>query len=122
MVSIWDGVFTQDQADRGQQVASGACTACHGARLNGVPDDPDMQAGPPLSGPEFLDEWAGRPPGALFSFSHLTMPLNDPGSLPPADYAAVVAYMLSASGAPAGDTRILLIPKTLGRIRIVPEP
>jgi mono/diheme cytochrome c family protein len=60
VLTIWDGVFTQEQADRGQQVASGACASCHGAALNGVPDDPDMQAGPPLSGEAFLDEWAGR--------------------------------------------------------------
>lgn len=91
VVTIWEGVFTPDQADHGQQVASQACAACHGTRLDGVPADPDLPGGPPLAGPEFLDEWAGRPLGALFSFSHLTMPPNDPGSLPPADYLAVAA-------------------------------
>jgi hypothetical protein len=50
------------------------------------------------------------------------MPLDDPGSLPPADYLAVVAYMLSSSGVPAGDKRLLPIPAVLGHIRMVAEP
>ena len=122
VITIWDGVFTQDQADHGQEVASAVCAACHGAGLDGVPGDPDLQAGSPLAGQAFLDEWAGRPLGALFSFSHLAMPLDDPGSLTPADYGAVVAYLLSASGVPAGDSSLLPMAAGMAHIRIMPEP
>jgi mono/diheme cytochrome c family protein len=122
VITIWDGVFSQDQAERGQEVAEEVCAACHGAGLNGVPEDHDLPAGPPLAGPAFLNEWAGRPLGALFTFSHLLMPLNNPGSLDPADYGAVVAYMLSSSGVPAGDRRLLPMVAGMQHIRITAKP
>ena len=47
LVSVWDGVFTEEQASRGQAVYPGPCGTCHGRRLNGAPDDPDMLSTPP---------------------------------------------------------------------------
>ena len=58
--SVWAGVFTEDQAARGRGVYSGACGFCHGRRLNGAPDDPDMRSTPPLARARFLREWEGR--------------------------------------------------------------
>ncbi len=50
MASVWDAVFTEAQATRGQAVYDGACGLCHGRRLNGAPDDPDMRSTPPWRG------------------------------------------------------------------------
>ena len=47
--SVWDGVFTEAQAARGRALYPGACGLCHGRRLNGAPDDPDMPSTPPLA-------------------------------------------------------------------------
>lgn len=44
MASAWDGVFTDAQAGRGEAVYEGACGLCHGRRLSGAPDDPDMRS------------------------------------------------------------------------------
>ena len=64
MISVWDGVFTEAQVNRGQTVYEGACGMCHGRRLNGAPDDPDMRSSPPLApGPN-------RPTGASLSPAH----------------------------------------------------
>ena len=56
MTSVWEGVFTEAQANRGQAVYDGACGLCHGRRLNGAPDDPDMRSTPPLARAKFLRE------------------------------------------------------------------
>jgi mono/diheme cytochrome c family protein len=120
--TIWDGVYTEAQAEHGETVARGACGLCHGSRFNGVPDDNDMSAAPPLARHKFLLNWDNRPLGAVYTYSHMTMPLSNPGFLPAEDYAALVAYMLSASGAPPGDTPLPADAIALGAIRIEPKP
>src|SRR5690606_33518073 len=45
--SIWDGVYTEAQAELGASVFPGPCGLCHGSRLNGAPDDQDMPSAPP---------------------------------------------------------------------------
>ncbi|MCE2515961.1 MAG: cytochrome c [Acidobacteria bacterium] len=101
--SVWDGVFTEAQAARGRLTYAGACGLCHGRRLNGAPDDPDMVSTPPLARARFLREWEGRSLGALLAYTRLTMPEDNPGSLTDAEYVDVIAYMLSVSRMPAGD-------------------
>ncbi|MCC6306213.1 MAG: c-type cytochrome [Rhodobacteraceae bacterium] len=120
--TIWDGVYSRDQAARGQQVARGACGLCHGSRLNGVPDDNDMKPGPPLARAYFLRVWDGRTLGAAFTYSKWTMPQANPGFLPDEDYAAVVAYMLSLTGAPPGAEPLPADARALGYITIGPKP
>ena len=57
--SVWDGVYTEDQAKRGQEAYASECSACHQPDLGG-----DGFA-PGLSGPEFASAWndslGGRP-------------------------------------------------------------
>lgn len=120
--TIWDGVFTKAQARRGQEVSRAPCGLCHGRRMNGAPDDSDMVPGPPLSRAKFIREWDGRSLGTLFTYSTATMPKSNPGFLPPEDYAAIIAYMLDLSGAPAGDEELSSDVWELGHIMIVPEP
>lgn len=120
--SIWDGVYTQAQAKEGQAVYNGACALCHGRRLDGVPEDRDMLPGPPLARAKFLRNWDGRSLGALYSYTRWTMPKSNPGFASEEDYAAMVAYMLQLSGAPAGDTPLSTDPLETGLIRIGPKP
>ena len=104
--SVWDGVFTEDQAARGRQVYFGACSLCHGRRLNGAPDDPDMVSTPSLARARFLRVWEGRSLAVLLQYTRLTMPEDNPASLTDEEYADVVAYMLSLSRMPAGDDEL----------------
>jgi mono/diheme cytochrome c family protein len=122
MASVWDGVFTEAQADRGQGVYSGACGMCHGRRLNGAPDDPDMRSTPPLARARFLRIWEGRSLATLFEFMRARMPENNPGSLTDEEYVDVIAYMLSVGGMPTGDEELRPDPQTLALAVIQQQP
>src|SRR6187401_2203776 len=79
--SIRDGVFTPEQARRGKVAYTGPCDRCHGFKLDGAPDDPDMLPAPPVAGPKFLRKWNGRTLVSLFEYVRTTMPSNNPGYL-----------------------------------------
>lgn len=121
-VSVRDGVFTASQAERGQVVYPGACGTCHGRRLNGAPDDPDMLSTPPLARAKFLRTWEGRSLATLFEHTRATMPENNPGSLTDEEYIDVIAYMLSVSGMPAGDVELEPDPQSLAHFVIEQRP
>ena len=116
--SVWDGVFTEAQAARGQDVYTGACGLCHGRRLNGAPDDPDMRSTPPLARARFLREWEGRSLAVLLAFTRLTMPEDNPGSLTDEEYVDVIAYMLSVGRMPAGDGELPTDSRRLAHVLI----
>lgn len=122
MASVWEGVFTEAQADRGQGVYDGACGLCHGRRLNGAPDDPDMRSSPPLARAKFLRDWEGRSLATLLEYTRATMPENNPGSLSDQEYVDVIAYMLSVSRIPAGSDELPPDAQSLARTVIQPQP
>ncbi len=105
--TVWDGVYSESQALRGRDVYEGACGFCHGRRLDGAADDPDMRSAPPLARAKFLRDWEGRSLALLYEYSRTTMPEGNPGSLTDAEYVDVIAYMLSVSRVPAGDNELL---------------
>lgn len=119
--TIHDGVFTAEQARRGQVAYTGPCDRCHGYKLDGASDDPDMLPAPPVAGPKFLRKWNGRPLAALFEYVRTTMPSNNPGYLSDAEVADIVAYMLSVSGLPPGDHELPSSRNALAGIAIVPQ-
>ena len=86
------GVYTQDQATRGADVFAGMCKSCHTADSH--------------TGPNFMKAWGNRPLSELFVYLVTKMPKNDPGSLPPDEYAQVLAYLLKLNGMPAGPTEL----------------
>ena len=113
-------MFTAEQARRGQAAYTGPCDRCHGFKLDGAPDDPDMLPAPPVAGPKFLRKWNGRTLAALFEYTRATMPANNPGYLSDAEVADIVAYMLSVSGMPPGEKP--LGPEREALERVVIEP
>ncbi len=94
--SIWDGVYTSAQADRGKTVYSNACSRCHAETLDGADEVP------PVKGPHFMTNWDGQTIADLVQRIRNTMPLDDPGSLSGASTTDLVAYLLQQNGAPAG--------------------
>ena len=122
MVSVWDGVFTEEQAKRGQAVYPGPCGTCHGRRLNGAPDDPDMQSTPPLARARFLRNWEGRSLATLFEYTRATMPESNPGFLTDEEYVDLIAYMLEVGGIPAGNDELQPDPQSLARVVIEQKP
>jgi sugar lactone lactonase YvrE/mono/diheme cytochrome c family protein len=94
--SVWDGVYTEAQAERGAQAYAENCGKCHGQGLTGLAE------AKPLTGPEFMSSWNGLSLGALFDRSRTTMPLDKPRSLSRETYADILAYILKFDGFPAG--------------------
>jgi mono/diheme cytochrome c family protein len=118
--SIWDGVFTDAQAERGRTAYTGPCDRCHGSNLDGAAVDPDMLPAPPVAGPKFLRKWDGRSLAALFDYTRATMPTNNPGFLTNQELVDIIAYMLAVSAAPPGDDELRGDPQTLAQIVVSP--
>ena len=113
--SVWDGVFTADQATQGKAAYDNKCSICHGAELLG------QEMAPPLSGGFFLSNWSGQSAGDLFTRIKTTMPANDPGNLSSAETALITAYILSFNQFPAGATPLPSDDAGLSTIKITAE-
>ncbi len=98
--TIWDGVYTDDQARRGQRVYEQACAECHLDDLSGDGD------APALIGRPFFYRWSNLSIGDLVAAIRTTMPKGAPASLSPAGYVDLSAYMLAKNTAPSGDTEL----------------
>jgi mono/diheme cytochrome c family protein len=110
--SVWDGVYTAEQATRGASVYAARCGSCHGSSMEGG------EMAPALSGPTFLGNWDGLTVGDLVDRTRSTMPLDDPGSLSRAAVLDVTAEMLRANRFPAGQVPLEARPEVLGQIRL----
>src|SRR6188508_2257377 len=102
--TVWDGVFTQEQADRGAAAFKTACSECHGNDLAG-----DGFA-PALTGSDFMGNWNDLSVGDLFERVRISMPPSGPSAVTPAQKADIVAYIMNVNKFPAGQTE--LEPKT----------
>jgi mono/diheme cytochrome c family protein len=110
--SVWNGVFTAEQAQRGQARYKESCASCHGDTLEGG------ESAPPLAGGEFLANWNTLTVGDLFDRTRSTMPQNKPGSLNREANAEIMAYLLSANQFPAGKEALPQSSEILKEIRI----
>ncbi len=110
--SVWDGVYTKEQANRGQATYREECLKCHAENLGGG------EAGPMLAGEEFLQKWNGKTVGDLSGVISKTMPADDPGNLSRREYSDVVAYILSVNEFPAGQKELDRDVAALNEIRI----
>jgi hypothetical protein len=102
--TVWEGVYTSEQATRGQTVFGVACARCH------APQD--------FSGETFLTSWENSTALDLLRLLQKTMPMDDPGSLPPENYADIVAYFFSLNAFPTGTAELGTGADRLGAIRI----
>jgi S-disulfanyl-L-cysteine oxidoreductase SoxD len=110
--SVWDGVYTEEQAKRGQARYAGLCGSCHGDTLGGG------ESAPPLAGGEFMANWNTLTVGDLFDRTRSTMPQNKPGSLSREANAEIMAYILNANQFPAGKEALPQSSEALKEIRI----
>ena len=89
--TIWDGVYTPAQAERGEQSARQNCGACHAtAEWTNT----------------FITAWSGRSVADLHTQIRTTMPFDAPGRLSAAQYADIVAYILKINNIPAGEVEL----------------
>jgi mono/diheme cytochrome c family protein len=110
--SVWQGVYTKAQAERGRANYFAACASCHGTQLQGDTDAPD------LAGNAFLRRWTDRSVGTLFTITESQMPVGRPRSLGAAGYADVIAHILAANGFPDGQQELPASGSVLDKIMI----
>ena len=96
--TVWDKVYTVEQANRGEKLYADNCAVCHGDGLTGV------EMAPALAGDMFNANWEGVALSDLFERMRMSMPQTNPGSLSRPQNADILAHMLRAGGFPAGDT------------------
>jgi len=93
--SVWDGAYSDAQAERGAVQYQQHCGRCHGANLAGTFETP------PLMG-RFIPYWAGTTLDVLVDYINTAMPLDHPGALGRAADADIVAFILKSNNFPAG--------------------
>ena len=86
--TVWDGVYTDGQAARGQTRYEESCRSCH-------------RSGPPRDD-AFMRDWGGTDVDDLFSQTKASMPADAPSSLSDNTYLDIVAYILQVNAFPAG--------------------
>lgn len=98
--SVWEGVFSKEQASRGRTIYRSQCARCHGEALLGGEDSPA------LADKEFLEKWEGKSVGTLVQRTRKTMPSDGPGKLSHRQSTDIIAYLLSENGFPAGKSEL----------------
>src|SRR5271165_3952618 len=110
--SVWDGVYSEEQAGRGQPLYNQHCASCHSDTLMGG------EMSPPLTGGDFLSNWNGLTLGELFERIRTTMPQNKAGKLSREVNADITAYILSVNRFPVGKAELPHTVEFLKQIRI----
>jgi S-disulfanyl-L-cysteine oxidoreductase SoxD len=110
--TVWDGVFTAEQAKRGEAAYTENCASCHGGDMAG-----DGFA-PPLSGSDFAGNWNDLTVGDLFERIRISMPPTGPSSVQPQGKADIVAHILNVNKYPAGTAELEPKTEVLKQIKI----
>ena len=109
--SVWDGIYTKEQASRGEALYAQRCARCHGQDLAGGEIAPALNSG------EFKSNWTGLTIDDLFERIKVSMPQDNPGSLSRQQTADVVAFLSSKNGFPEGKTELAREAEGLKTIR-----
>jgi len=109
--SVWNGVYSSEQATRGGDLYRIKCAECHGDDLEG------RERAPALAGGAFGQRWDGATLKKLFERME-EMPPDDPAArLAPKQYADLLAFLLSANNIPAGTTALVADKDALAAIK-----
>lgn len=103
--TVRDGVYTAEQAARGERLFASICTSCH-------------ELAEFTAAGAYLDDVDGNPLWETFEYVWSKMPEDDPSSLDPQEYAAVLAYLFSMYGLPSGATALPVERRSLEAITI----
>jgi mono/diheme cytochrome c family protein len=104
--TIRDGVFSARQVERGRRLFHSICMNCH---------EIEEFTGPGA----YLEEVEGKPLWETFEFVWSEMPEDDPASLNPEDYIAVLSYFFSVYGLPTGPDDLPIDQPSLEKIAII---
>lgn len=102
------GVFSAQQAGRGEGVYQTSCQSCH--------------AKTEYTGDTFKVAWVSKTAYDLFDVIRTQMPEDNPGSLERQEYVDVVAYIFSLNAYPAGEAELPPDDDGLKKVRIDNPP
>jgi cytochrome c5 len=111
--TVWNSVYTAEQARRGETIFKENCSVCHAEDLTGVD-------GPALKGELFTVIWEGRSLDRLFQRVRRMPPRRVPLELEESRDA--LAFILQANGYPAGERELSTDASSLEEIAIAPKP
>ena len=85
--TVWDGVYTADQAKRGDAVFTRRCLKCHSTGFERT---------------GFVERWREDRLSGFFNFISTYMPRDNPGSATQNEYLDIASYIMSNNDLPAG--------------------
>ena len=95
---VWQGVYTEGQAARGQTQYTAHCASCHREDLSGYNDV--------LRGQRFMEKYRETSLDLLFTRTKTTMPRGAPATLSDDTYVDIVSYILKMNEFPAGEREL----------------
>jgi mono/diheme cytochrome c family protein len=98
--TVWDGIYTQQQAARGAASFASSCERCHTAAANAG------EEGRNLAGKGFWDGFRESTVDHLLDYVSKNMPNGAGGSLSANTYVDLVAFILSRNDLPSGPTEL----------------
>jgi hypothetical protein len=107
--TVWDGVYTADQAQRGKTGYTQYCVECHKPDLLGIEGA--------MKGEPFIERRREDNLETLFLDMKATMPRGNPGGLPDQTYIDIISFVLQSNDMPAGKTE--LKPEVLDNVELV---
>src|SRR5262249_4302060 len=123
--TVWDGAYTNAQAERGQKAYTEHCAGCHQPDLSGKGEFP------PLKGDSFMDRWHDYSVKPLFNMIKTGCPpvrlrTSDKKPLWDDIYVEITPYILKANAFPEGKEELTVGPldqfQFLGRKGVHPPP
>jgi mono/diheme cytochrome c family protein len=111
--SQWDGVYTEEQAKRGEGLYGQYCASCHGPDLAGG------EMAPGLTGGEFTSNWNDLSLGDLYERIRISMPQNAPGSLSRQQNSDILAFILRKQNVPVGSAELPTQTEVLKEIKFL---
>jgi hypothetical protein len=107
--TVWEGIYTEAQVQRGQSAYKQYCERCHKADLTGIEGA--------MKGDFFMERRREDNLETLFLDMKATMPRGNPGGLPDQTYVDIISYLLKNNDMPAGPSE--LKPELLEKIDVV---
>lgn len=122
--TVWRGVYTEEQAARGEATYRRRCAKCHRTNLrgDGALQGDGSEVVPSLLDLSFFLRWNERTIADMFLAISNAMPWDAPGTLRPQANIDVVSYVLKMNGIPSGETELPTETDKLAQILITLKP
>jgi mono/diheme cytochrome c family protein len=98
--TVWDGVYSKEQQQRGRALYDERCGSCHGSELTG------LDVAPPLAGGAFQSNWTGLTVGDLAERIRISMPQGSEGTLSRPQVSDIIAAIFAVNEYPAAQVEL----------------